>query len=135
MLKGFREFILRGNVIDLAVAVVIGTAFTALVNAFATALINPIIDRLLGGGLHGDGFTVLGIKFDYALLINAALTFLITAGVVYFVFVLPMQRLSARFDKGEKVPAVLNPAEEQVQLLREIRDSLASQENGTDSSR
>ena len=130
MLKGFRDFIMRGNVIDLAVAVAIGTAFTALVNAFATALINPIIDRLLNGGIKGGGLEILGINFDPALLLNAAITFLITAAVVYFVFVLPMQKFSERMDKGEDAGAELAPDEEQVQLLKEIRDSLANGNGG-----
>lgn len=124
VLKGFRDFIMRGNVIDLAVAVVIGTAFTALVNAFATALINPIIDKLLNGGVSGGTFTVLGIDFQWAVLVNAAIAFLVTAAVVYFIFVLPMQKYQEKraTDDGEEE---LDPAEEQVKLLREIRDALA----------
>lgn len=131
MLKGFREFILRGNVIDLAVAVVIGAAFTGLVNAFAKALIDPIINKLLGGGVNGDGITILGIKFDWALLVNAAITFVITAAVVYFVFVMPMEKVSKRFSKPEDADKEeLDLEAEQVQLLREIRDSLARQDGG-----
>lgn len=128
MLKGFRDFIMRGNVIDLAVAVVIGTAFTALVNAFATALIDPIIDKLLGGGIHGNVIEIWGIQFQWAVLVNAAIAFLVTAAVVYFIFVLPMQRFNDSRKKDEEEPE-LSPEQEQIELLREIRDALAQDRN------
>ncbi|MFZ1361369.1 MAG: large conductance mechanosensitive channel protein MscL [Candidatus Nanopelagicales bacterium] len=125
MLKGFREFLMRGNVIDLAVAVVIGAAFTAVVNGFTASLIDPIINKLVGGGVNGAGVTVLGITFDFAILINALITFIITAAVVYFVFVLPMQKITARYAKEKEIE--LEDSEKTVQLLEEIRDALKAQ--------
>lgn len=128
MFKGFRDFILRGNVIDLAVAVVIGAAFTALIGAFNTALITPVVNSVfallgldkdgLGGtiGLPGDQVINLG------LIIGAILTFLITALVVYYVFVVPMATAKARLSKAEKEEAA--SAED---LLVEIRDILKAQ--------
>lgn len=123
MLKGFKDFILRGNVIDLAVAVVIGVAFTALVAAFTDALIKPIIGLILGGGVHGGEITINGQVFNFGLLVNAAIAFLITAAVVYFIFVLPMSKFRDKFGKSEAEVT----ASEEVDLLREIRDSLRSQ--------
>lgn len=122
MIKGFRDFILRGNVIDLAVAVVIGAAFTALVNSFTKGLIQPIINLALGGGVNGGTFTVNGQTFDVGGIINAIITFLITAAVVYFVFVAPMNAWKNRYgDKQE------DDVEEEIALLREIRDELVAQ--------
>lgn len=83
MIKGFREFILRGNVIDLAVGIVIGAAFAALVTAFTAAFIEPLI-RLIGGGGEVAGiFTVNGVDFDWGAFVNAVITFLITAAAIY----------------------------------------------------
>jgi large conductance mechanosensitive channel len=124
MLKGFRDFILRGNVIDLAVAVVIGAAFTALIGAFNTALITPIVNSFFSAlGLSKDGIGgTIGLPGDQVinigLIIGATITFLITAAVVYFVFVAPMNAAKSRFAK-EKVEDAT--AEE---LLGEIRDLL-----------
>ncbi len=119
MLKGFRDFIMRGNVIDLAVAVVIGAAFTALVSSFSKALIEPIIIRFTPS--QSGSWTVFGIEFQIGLLINAIITFLITAAVVYFIFVVPMNKLRDKFTKTkEDDPHVA----EEIQLLREIRDEL-----------
>ncbi len=125
MLKGFRDFIMRGNVIDLAVAVVIGAAFTAVVGAIANGLITPLVRVILGGSADslGGTWTVNGQTFDFALVINAAITFLITAAVVYFVFVLPMNKMRERTKKDE--PSVAELEAEEVVLLREIRDLLS----------
>jgi large conductance mechanosensitive channel len=122
MLKGFRDFIMRGNVIDLAVAVVVGAAFAALVGAFSTGLIEPIIGLFLGGGLDAGKVTINGQVIDFTLMINAVITFVITLAVVYFVFVVPMNRWRARMAKDE---AAAPPAD--VQLLEEIRDLLKQQ--------
>ena len=128
MIKGFKDFILRGNVIDLAVAVVIGAAFTALVTAVTTGLIQPVINMifgLMGIGADGVGGTVSipgGQTINLGLIITAIITFLITAAVVYFIFVAPMNAAKERF---------ANPAEEELaeetELLREIRDLLKAQ--------
>lgn len=123
MLKGFREFITRGNVIDLAVAVVIGGAFTALVTVFTRSLIQPLINLALGGGVDGGKVVINGQVFDFGAIVNGAITFLITAAVVYFVFVLPMNKYKERFGKTEKEEVA-----EEVALLREIRDSLAARD-------
>jgi large conductance mechanosensitive channel len=98
--KGFRDFISRGNMIELAVAVVIGTAFTAVVAAVVADLITPLIAAI--GGQHdfsGLTFEVHGSTFKYGAFINAALAFLIIAAVVYFLVVTPMARIAARFAK------------------------------------
>jgi large conductance mechanosensitive channel len=125
MLKGFRDFIMRGNVIDLAVAFVIGAAFTALVQAFVKGLIDPIVRIAMGGSADnlGGTITVSGQVIDFGLIINAIITFLITAAVVYFVFVAPMNAYRKRTAK----PAEEAPEAEEVALLREIRDALRQQ--------
>src|ERR1700728_1834792 len=92
--KGFRDFITRGNMIDLAVAVVIGTAFTAIVTAIVTDFITPLIGAIWGKkSFQNLTFSIHGSTFDYGNLINAVLTFLIIAAVVYFVIVAPMAKL------------------------------------------
>jgi large conductance mechanosensitive channel len=95
--KGFRDFITRGNLIDLAVAFVIGTAFTAVVTAIVKDLITPLIAAIWGKkSFENLSFTVHGSTFDYGDLINAVLTFLIIAAVVYYLIVAPMSRLVLR---------------------------------------
>lgn len=127
MLKGFKDFILRGNVIDLAVAVVIGAAFTALIGVFNSALITPVVNSffsVLGLSKDGIGGTI-GIPGDQVInigaIIGGIIVFLITAAVVYFVFVAPMNQMKARFAKPEDQAA---SAED---LLAEIRDILKDQ--------
>src|SRR5439155_24043332 len=94
MLRGFKDFIMRGNVIDLAVGIVIGAAFTAVVTGFTNSLINPIIHRVGGGGEFGGKVKIGGGQvLDWGAFINAVITFLITAAVLYFFFVLPMNKL------------------------------------------
>ena len=130
MLKGFKDFLMRGNVIDLAVAVVIGTAFTAIVTAFSTNLINPIVARLGGGGV--DGLAVqLGSDdspktlMDFGAVITAAINFAIVAAVVYFLLVLPMNKIKERRERGKEA----GPSEPtDVELLKEIRDLLSAQQ-------
>ena len=124
MIKGFKDFLLRGNVVDLAVAVVIGTAFTALVTAFTTSFLEPLIGLIGGGGVDGGTIVVDGQEFTWGAFINALITFGLTAAVVYFVVVLPMKALLERRRRGEEAgPAVPTQAE----LLVEIRDLLRSQ--------
>lgn len=130
MLKGFKDFILRGNVIELSIAVVVGTAFTTLVGAFTSNIVNPIIAA--AGGVETDG---LGFHIwpgnektfvNFGAVVTAFVTFLITAGVVYFVFVAPMNRINKMVKKrvasSEHEDAPL-PAD--TALLAEIRDLLA----------
>jgi large conductance mechanosensitive channel len=123
MLKGFRDFIMRGNVVDLAVGIVIGAAFTALVTAFTNAFLKPLI-QLIGGdtGMNAGAWMVGDVKFDYASFINAVITFLLTAAVLYFLVVLPLNKLAERRARGEEPPPAA-PSEE-VKLLTEIRDAL-----------
>jgi large conductance mechanosensitive channel len=127
MLKGFKDFIMRGNVVDLAVGIVIGAAFTAVVTAFTNAFLKPLI-QLLGGGTGASAGTwdVNGVKFDYASFVNALITFLLTAAVLYFLVVFPLNKLAERRKRGEEPPPEA-PSEE-VRLLTEIRDALVRQQ-------
>ena len=97
MVKEFREFLLRGNLVDLAVAVVIGTAFTALVNAFVKSLITPLIAAIGGDpDFSGLTFTINGSVFRYGEFFNALITFLIVATVLFFFVIKPVGALLAR---------------------------------------
>ena len=123
MIKGFKDFLLRGNVVDLAVAVVIGTAFVAVVGAFATDFIGGIIGAIGGTpDFSSAGFTVNDSKIVVGSTINALINFVIVAAAVYFFVVVPINRLSQRRKSGEE-PEVEAPSEEIV-LLQEIRDLL-----------
>lgn len=121
MLKGFKDFLMRGNVIDLAVAVVVGAAFTAVVTAFTEAFLKPLIQLVSGGGELAGSFQVNGVTFDWASFVNAVITFIITAAVVYFLVVLPLKTIQERRQRGEES----GPSEsDEVVLLTEIRDLL-----------
>jgi large conductance mechanosensitive channel len=126
MIKGFRDFIMRGNVIDLAVAFVAGAAFTALVGSFSKGLIEPIIGIFLGGGIDAGTVEINGQVIDFTMMINAVITFVITMAVLYFVFVAPMNAYRKRVSKGEEVDI----APPDIQLLEEIRDLLKAQQQG-----
>ena len=103
-MKGFRNFISRGNLIDLAVAVVIGTAFTAVVTAIVADLITPLIAAIGGQPDFSKlTFTVHGSTFKYGAFINALISFLIIAAVVYFLIVAPMAKITARFKRDVEV--------------------------------
>ncbi|MGB6610039.1 MAG: large conductance mechanosensitive channel protein MscL [Acidobacteriaceae bacterium] len=113
MFKGFRDFILRGNVMDLAVAVVIGAAFTAIVNALVTDIVNPLIAAVV----HKPDFSALifdlhGGKIKYGDFMNAIISFLLIAAVVYFVFVLPVNALMKKFRSAEAAPPKTRPCPE-----------------------
>lgn len=125
MIKGFKDFLLRGNVIDLAVAVVIGTAFTALVGSFTDSFLKPLIGLVGGGGATGGSFTVDGQTFAWGAFVNAVFTFVLTAAVVYFVVLVPMKVLLERRRHGEEAGPVVPT---QVELLVEIRDLLRAQQ-------
>lgn len=102
MLKGFRGFIAKGNLIDLAVAVVIGTAFSALVTALVADLITPLIAAIAGKPNFASlTFTVHHSTFSYGSFINALLAFLIMAAVVYFLIVSPMTTITARINRNK----------------------------------
>ena len=104
MLKGFRDFILKGNVVDLAVAVVLGTAFAAVVSALVEGIITPLIGAIIGepdfGGLT---FTINESQFSYGNVLNALITFLSIAAVIYFLVVQPMNSLMERLRPGKPV--------------------------------
>jgi large conductance mechanosensitive channel len=134
VIKGFKEFILRGNVIDLAVAVVIGAAFTLIVNSIVAGIINPLIALIFqADSLDGVVWTVTGLSgnevvFAIGAIIGAIINFLAVAVVVYFVFVYPMnrakERVAAKAGISEEEASSL-PTEQE--LLLQIRDLLASQ--------
>jgi large conductance mechanosensitive channel len=123
VLKGFKDFIMRGNVVDLAVGIVIGAAFTSVVTTFTNGFIKPLI-QLMGGntGVGAGTFHVGKVPFDYASFVNSIITFLITAAVLYFFVVFPLNQLAERRKRGEEPPPEA-PSEE-VKLLTEIRDAL-----------
>ena len=105
MLKGFRDFVLRGNVVDLAVGVVIGAAFGAVVTALVKDLITPIIAALVKKpDFSGFFFEINGAKFLYGDFANAVISFLLIAAAVYYLVVLPVNNLMKRF----KAPALLS---------------------------
>jgi large conductance mechanosensitive channel len=128
VLKGFKDFVLRGNVVDLAVAVVIGAAFTAVVNAFAADFLTPLIGLVGGGGKFGGQLTVAGQTFKWGAFISQVITFILTAAVVYFLIVVPMHTLLERRRRGEE-PGPVQPTE--LELLTEIRDLLRAGQAGT----
>ncbi len=123
MLKGFKEFLSRGNIVDLAVAVVIGTAFNALVTKFTDSIIAPLISRIGAGGQSSHGILRINIgggqTIDLNVVISAAINFILIAAVVYFVVVLPYNTLRKR---GE----VEQAQDTELTLLTEIRDLLSS---------
>jgi large conductance mechanosensitive channel len=126
VLKGFKQFIMRGSVVDLAIAVVIGTAFTAVVKAFVADILTPIVAAIVGKPNFGAlTFTINHSQFLYGDLINAAITFVSVAAAVYFFVVVPLNKLAERRARGQA------PAEDAVPpdiaLLTEIRDLLADQ--------
>ncbi len=100
MLKGFKDFIMRGNVIDLAVAVIIGAAFTAIVTSFVTNIVTPLIAAIVGKpDFSALVFHVNGGIISYGLFLNAVIAFLLLAAVVYFLIATPMNYAIARFSK------------------------------------
>jgi len=123
MLQGFKTFVLRGNVIDLAVAFVVGAAFSTLVGAFTKALIDPMVAVVLGGGIDAGSITVRGQVIDFSLLLNALITFFITLTVIYFVFVVPMNAYRKRTGQD-----IVDATPADVKILKEIRDLLAEQQ-------
>lgn len=103
MLNGFKDFILRGNVISMAIGLAVGAAFTAVVTAFTKAFITPLLGRATGavGDFSEATFKISGTEFPYGVFINAALAFLITAAVLYFFVVVPMNKIQSRLKKDE----------------------------------
>lgn len=125
MLKGFKTFIMRGNVVDLAIAVVIGTAFAALVKAFVADILTPLIAAIVGQPNFATlKFTIHHSTFLYGDLINALLTFVFVAAAIYFFVVAPLNAMAARRARGQAPPEEEVPAD--IALLTEIRDLLAA---------
>ena len=135
MFKGFRDFIARGNAIQLAVGVVIGAAFTSIVNAIVKDFINPLIGALGTKDLGSYYFclkgtcsfnpktgVITGVYIGWGAIVSAFIAFIATALVVYFVFIVPMNKFEERRRRGE-IPADETP--EDTLLLREIRDALS----------
>jgi large conductance mechanosensitive channel len=128
VLKGFKDFILRGNVVDLAVAVVIGAAFTAIVTAFTGSIIQPLLNAITPADVPALGIQLQADKpstlINFSEIIAAAINFVLVAAIVYFVFVLPIQTIKKRRKRGEE-PGPAEPTD--VELLAEIRDLLKAQ--------
>ena len=113
MLKGFRDFILRGNVVDLAVAVIIGAAFTTIVNSLVKNLINPLIAALVHKpDFHSIQFELHGGKFMIGDFLNDVISFLLIACTVYFFVVLPINTLLKKFNPPKAAPPVTRPCPE-----------------------
>ncbi|MGV8885337.1 MAG: large conductance mechanosensitive channel protein MscL [Microbacteriaceae bacterium] len=134
MLKGFKEFILRGNVIDLAVAVVIGAAFTGIVNALVTGLFNPVIalifdaDSLAGVGtvLREKTATSDAIVLQWGVVVSSIIQFVLVAAVVYFALIVPINYLKKKAFRAPAEPSPVEPAPPtELAMLVEIRDLLA----------
>lgn len=124
MLKGFKEFLLRGNVVDLAVAVVIGAAFGAVISSLVADLLTPLIAAIAGKpDFSALSFTVNHSTFRYGRFINAVIAFTLIAAAVYFFVVVPLGRLAER-RKRAAPPTAPEPKPEEVQLLGQIRDLL-----------
>lgn len=125
MLKGFKEFISRGNAIDLAVGLVIGVAFGAVVSSIVDHLINPLIAAIFGKPdlSHVMAFTINNAEFYLGAILTAVINFLLVALAVYFLVVVPLNKLAERRKKDE--PAVDESASPtEIELLTEIRDLL-----------
>lgn len=126
-MEGFKKFLMQGNVVELAVAVVIGTAFTAIIGAFTEAIINPLLTTAFNTDELASA--EVGI-FKIGLLIAAIINFLIIAAVVYFALVLPMAKMKERNDIRKGISPE-EPAETDVDILHDIRDLLRAQQGTT----
>ncbi|MFE6758716.1 MscL family protein [Streptomyces sp. NPDC057684] len=105
MLSGFKDFILRGNIVTMAIGLAVGSAFTAVVTGFSTAFIAPLIGLATRstGDFSEAHFQVDGTDFPYGKFVAAAIAFVITAAVLYFLVVVPMMKFQARLDRGRPV--------------------------------
>lgn len=126
MLKGFRDFIMKGNVVDLAVAVVIGAAFGAVITALVDNVLMPLIAALVGSPSF-DGFlllTINGVDIKFGVFLTALVNFLLIAAAVYFALVLPMQKATEAINRRRGVTEEEEPVDPQIALLEQIRDEL-----------
>ncbi|MFD6905047.1 large conductance mechanosensitive channel protein MscL [Streptomyces sp. NPDC060077] len=139
-LQGFKAFLMRGNVVDLAVAVVIGAAFTNVVNSVVKGIINPLVGAFgtqnldsysscLKGPCEGTGDAATGVRILWGSVLGSTLQFVITAGVVYFLMVLPMAKYLARIEARRKAKEGAHEVIEitELEVLKEIRDTLVAQ--------
>ena len=129
MIKGFKDFISRGNVVDLAVGVIIGAAFKNIVDALVDGIINPLIAAVIGKPDFSDAFilTLNGTNVKFGGLITAVINFLLMAFAIYLCIVVPMNKLAALRNAKEKAEKDAAPKiSDEVQLLTEIRDALKS---------
>ena len=129
MIKGFKDFISRGNAVDLAVGVIIGAAFKNIVDALVDGIINPLIAAVIGKPDFSDAFilTLNGTNVKFGVLITAVINFLLMAFAVYLCIVVPMNKLAALRTAKEKAEKDAAPkVSDEVQLLTEIRDALKS---------
>ncbi|HEX8303585.1 MAG TPA: large conductance mechanosensitive channel protein MscL [Jatrophihabitans sp.] len=130
MIKGFRDFVLRGNIVDLAIAVVIGTAFAKVVDTLVSSIIQPILNALPGVSVNGLSYTIRGgalaskTTINFATIISSIIVFVLTAAVVYFLVVVPMARIQQLRATGQAPEPEAVP--EDTLLLREIRDALGA---------
>lgn len=123
MLKGFRDFLLRGNVVDLAVAVIIGAAFTGIVTALNKGVITQLI-AAIGGvpDLSKESFDVNGTPILWGSVVTATINFVIVAAIVYFAIIVPMNKAQALFNEPDEETG--NTLTKDQELLIEIRDAL-----------
>lgn len=134
MIKGFKEFITRGNVLDLAVGLIVGAAFTGVVTGLMDGVLNPLIALIFGEPDVSDvGFHIFKTVFPIGLFLQAVLNFFIVSAALYFVVVMPLNRLMARRKQGTE-PEPKAPAEDVI-LLQEIRDLLRAQAGQSDFTR
>jgi large conductance mechanosensitive channel len=124
MLDEFKRFLMRGNVVDLAVAVVIGAAFTAIVTAISTGIITPLVGMIISRDFTEMTFEINGSEFSYGLVIDAVIRFVSIAAVVFFLVVKPLGAMAERRKRGQVDEEEAPPTE--AELLTEIRDLLAS---------
>lgn len=123
MFKGYRDFILRGSVLDLAVGVVIGAAFTAMITAISTGILTPIVARFIGSETAEIAISIGGGQaVDLGIVINAVMAFFITSTVIYFIVIIPVNRIRSLIRQDAAAGTNLEPAE--VALLREILEEL-----------
>lgn len=126
MINGFKNFIMKGNVIDLAVAVVIGAAFGAVVKSLVENILMPLISALVGAPNFDDfaKVTINGNEILFGMFLTAVVNFLLIAAAVYFVIVMPMNKLIERRDRKLNLEEEVEEVDPQIALLTEIRDSL-----------
>ncbi|MER5731670.1 large conductance mechanosensitive channel protein MscL [Streptomyces sp. NPDC002138] len=144
LLAGFKAFLMRGNVVDLAVAVVIGAAFTNIVNSVVKGIISPLVGAIGTKDLdryssclkspcetNATGEVVSGIPIMWGTVLNATLSFVITAAVVYFLMVLPMAKYLAKVEQRRRAREGVQETMEitELEVLKEIRDTLVAQRN------